>query len=89
MSIATRKCETCGGTGRVKLTGVYAETLACLRRHAPVSGADLSRLMGGVSPEAMCNRLAALRHHGLAEFRQHGREKLWTAVAVRAVRKGR
>jgi hypothetical protein len=81
----TRTCQTCGGTGRVEVTGVYAKTLAVLRGlHAPISGAALSRLMAGVSPEATCNRLAALRRHGLAECRQNGREKLWTAT-----RKGR
>jgi hypothetical protein len=88
-----RVCQVCRGTGRVELTGAYAETLAALRaQRVPISGAALARAFpGDVSPEAMCNRLVALKRHGLAECRQNGREKLWTATpAVMCTkRKGR
>jgi len=72
-------CWHCRGSGRVELTGVYADTLALLRRQRePLNGAALARL-AGCSNEAMCNRLRAIERHGLAKSRRHGREAIWTA----------
>lgn len=71
------RCPHCRGAGEVELTGVYAETLALLRRHGKeASGAALARL-DGCKATAMNNRLAALERLGLASSRRYGRERLF------------
>ena len=77
MTDTYRRCSCCNGTGRVLLTGVYAETLALLRHQdGEVTGADLARLIG-CKKTAMNNRLAALEKHGLATSRRWGRKRLY------------
>ena len=74
------KCTRCRGTGKVELTGEYAETYALLlRQKAHLSGADLARL-SRVKPTAMNNRLVAIERMGLAIGSTHGRKRLWRAV---------
>lgn len=72
-------CSCCGGTGQVKLTGVFADTLRMLRANPGLCGADLARLVGCKGP-AMANRLAWLKAKGLAVSRQYGRRLFWHAV---------
>lgn len=80
MKPETVPCGCCGGTGRVMLTGVYADTLALLRKQRqPLNGKQLSEL-DGCSNEAMCNRLRAIERYGLARSVRHGRERRWTAA---------
>jgi hypothetical protein len=74
-----RCCPTCGGSGEVEVTGIYADTLLLLRRQkGEVSGADLARL-DGCNATAMNNRLAALERLGLATSRRYGRQRLFRA----------
>ena len=76
----TTTCGHCGGTGHVELTGVYADTLALLRRQkTEVTGADLA-VVDGCKDTTMNNRLAMLEHHGLATSRRYGRKRLYKAV---------
>ena len=78
--IATIPCGCCRGTGRIPLTGRYAETLALLRKQKrEVSGAELARL-AGIRGEAMCNRLVPLERHGLATSRRDGVRRMWKAT---------
>ncbi len=77
--MTTHVCTSCGGTGRVELTGVLAETLAVLRRQeAPINGANMAYL-AGCTNMAMCNRLVALERLGLATSTRYGRERRWVA----------
>lgn len=73
-------CGHCGGTGHIELTGVYADTLALLRRQrAEITGADLAKV-DGCKETAMNNRLAMLESHGFAKSRRYGRKRLFKAV---------
>ena len=73
-------CRCCKGTGRVKLTGVYAETLELLAAQAgEITGSELARL-AGCKVSAMCNRLAALEAMGLADSRRYGRKRFYRAL---------
>ncbi len=79
MTDPTAACPHCHGTGRVPLTGVYADTWHLLRSQAhEVTGAALARL-DGCKPCAMNNRLAALERRGLATSRCCGRKRLYQA----------
>lgn len=72
-------CGHCRGCGTVEVTGVYADTLALLRKQQDeVSGAELARV-AGCKATAMCNRLARLERMGLATSRKYGRERLFKA----------
>lgn len=76
----TTTCGHCGGTGHVELTGIYADTLALLRRQkSEVTGAALSKI-DGCKDTTMNNRLAMLERHGFATSRRYGRERLFKAV---------
>jgi Mn-dependent DtxR family transcriptional regulator len=73
-------CPRCRGSGQIPLTGVYAETLALLKRQRrEASGADLARLDGCSGP-AMCNRLARMEHLGLVVSRRYGHLRLYRAT---------
>lgn len=73
-------CSHCSGEGWIPLTGVYAETLALLKKQKhEINGADFARL-AKVNPTAMNNRLVALEGYGLAEGRRYGGTRLWKAV---------
>lgn len=73
-------CSHCSGTGKVQLTGQYAETLVLLRRNKhEISGAALA-FKANCEPTAMNNRLAALERMGLAESRRYGRLRLYKAI---------
>lgn len=75
----TTTCGHCGGTGHVKLTGVYADTLALLRKQKQeVTGAELATI-DGCKATAMNNRLAMLEQHGFATSRKYGRMRLYVA----------
>lgn len=74
-----RPCPTCGGRGKVGVTGVYAETLDILRRHPRLNAAQLARLTA-CSGQAMANRLVALERMGLTRGRRCGRQRIWEAV---------
>jgi len=79
------KCGHCNGTGKIELTGVYADTLKLLkaetarRAGSSVNGAMLGRV-AGCGGTAMCNRLMALQKLGFAKSVAYGRERLWEAV---------
>ena len=74
------RCNYCDGTGVVKLTGVWADTLALLRQHGrEVAGADLARV-AKCQATAMCNRLVALERLGLATSRRYGRKRLFRPI---------
>lgn len=77
--VGVRQCPTCRGTGHIEITGVYAETLALLRRHPGLNAAQLAR-MAPCKGTAMANRLAALEAFGLARGVPYGRQRLWEAV---------
>jgi hypothetical protein len=71
-------CAHCAGTGWVRLSPVYRETLALLKiQSAPVNGRQLAD-QAGCAGEAMCNRLRRLESYGLARGVKQGREVLWT-----------
>ena len=72
------RCTHCKGKGKVELNGVYADTLALLRKHDTVTGAELARV-DGCSPNAMNNRLAALERMGLARSTRYGHKRLYQA----------
>lgn len=75
------QCSCCKGTGKVELTGTYAETYELLRSQAKeLNGAALARL-AGCKPTAMNNRLTALERMGLASGRWYGRQRFWKAHA--------
>ncbi len=76
----TTTCGHCGGTGHVELNGVYADTLALLRKQKDeVTGADLAKI-DGCKPCAMNNRLSMLDHHGFLTSRRYGKKRLYKAV---------
>ena len=76
MAVSIR-CPCCRGSGRIPLTGIYAQTLALLRRcHGEVTAASLAR-QDGCKATAMNNRLAALERFGLATSRRFGRLRLF------------
>jgi len=77
-------CQHCSGTGRREVTGIYAETLALLRRQKQeVTGADLAAI-DGCKATAMNNRLASLERLGLATSRRFGRKRLYKATGKRS-----
>ncbi len=73
------KCPCCQGTGRVELTGVYAETLDMLRTTGEAHAARLAHA-AGCRATAMNQRLAALERLGAAASRRFGRLRLFRAV---------
>lgn len=76
----TIRCAHCKGTGRIPLTGVYADTLALLRQQVyPVTGAELAQIAHCTGP-AMNNRLAALERLGLCTSERCGVKRLYVAV---------
>jgi hypothetical protein len=85
MTMPSVTCLCCRGTGRVPLTGVYADTLDLLRRSGEVCGAALARA-AGCKPSAMNNRLAALERPGLAVSRRYGRLRLFRAAGAGEVK---
>ena len=75
-------CPHCSGTGKVELTGVYADTLRLLEMQSlEVTGAALARA-AKCKATAMNNRLAALERMGLAASRRYGRKRLYMARDV-------
>lgn len=73
-------CSHCDGVGKIELTGVYAETLALLKKQSkPINAAELARGTD-VNLTAMANRLAWLGEKGLATFKHYGQMKLWSAT---------
>lgn len=73
-------CPWCHGTGQCPLTGVYADTLALLRKQkSEITGADLGRL-DGCKATAANNRLARLEELGLVMSRRYGRKRLYRAT---------
>ena len=77
-------CSHCKGTGRVALTGVYAETLRGLRRLTKAYGycvANQHAKLFGCNATALCNRLAALERLGFATSERFGRERRFRASA--------
>jgi len=70
-------CPHCSGKGDVELTGVYADTIALLRRQKKeVTGAELAAVVQ-CKATAMNNRLATLERFGLAVSRRYGRKRLY------------
>jgi hypothetical protein len=79
-----RTCSCCGGSGRVELTGVYAEALAAVvAAGAEVTGAEMARRSGEGSATAWNNRLARLEQMGLLTGRIYGRRKLYKAAPAK------
>lgn len=74
------QCSHCNGTGKIPLTGIYADTLEILQ-HLTVeaSGVDLAAI-DGCKPTAMNNRLAALERMGFATSRRYGKVRLFKAA---------
>ena len=73
-------CPACDGSGRIPLTGVYAETLMLLRKHGKeMTGSDFARLID-IERTAACNRLARLEAMGFVKSRRYGSKRLYTAV---------
>ena len=71
-------CSHCQGTGRTKLTGVYAETLKVIRRLKKTIGyvvANQHADLFGCNPTALSNRLAYLHRHGLIDCEIFGRQR--------------
>lgn len=76
------ECHHCHGSGRLKLSGVYADTLAGLRRLTKAHGwttAAKSASWFGCSPTALNNRFRVLEAHGLATSEWYGRERRYSA----------
>jgi hypothetical protein len=75
-------CGHCGGSGRIELTGICADTLDYLRRiKEPICGAELAKLFDGCTNMAMCNRLVVLEKYGYAKSTRYGRMRLWVAAS--------
>lgn len=73
-------CPWCRGTGKFAVTGVYADTLALLRKQScEVTGAVLA-YAAGCKATTMNNRLSALERHGLATSRRYGVKRLYKAT---------
>lgn len=76
----TVPCACCSGTGRIEISGVYAETLQLLRAVGEeIHGAELAR-RDGCNATAMNNRLAYLVRHGFVVERPYGRKKFYRSV---------
>lgn len=76
------KCNCCGGTGRIRVTGVYAETLCILRRRCHGGGfvvANQDAFRFDCKPTALNNRLAWLERHGFATSSKFGRQRRYVA----------
>ena len=78
-----RKCTCCNGTGRRRVTGVYADTLDRLRRifrwQDEIHAADLARRMSGIiTPNAVNMRLARLEQFGFLKSRNEGALRLYS-----------
>lgn len=78
LNARSRSCPCCGGSGRVPLPDVYAETLRLLREQpGEINGAGLARL-AGCAVTTMNNRLVRLESWGIVAGRVNGRERLWS-----------
>lgn len=76
----TVPCACCNGSGRIEISGIYADTLRLLRSvGGEIHGAELAR-RDGCKATAMNNRLAYLVRHGFAVERPYGRKKLYRSV---------
>ncbi len=74
-----RQCSQCGGSGYVTMTGVFADTLALLKKQSgEVTAAQLA-LVARCKATAMSNRLAALERMGFVSSRRYGRLRLFHA----------
>ena len=77
------RCSCCRGTGKVPVTGVYAETLHGLRRMTRARGYVVANRDAGwflCEPTALNNRLAWLEKNGLAKSEKFGRQRRFVAV---------
>jgi len=77
------ECSACKGTGRVILSGVYADTLRVLRKRSKqgkhvVANRDASLFC--CRGTTLSNRLAWLESHGFAQSKRHGRENRYIAT---------
>ena len=76
-------CPHCKGTGKIAVTGVYADTVFRLRQLTKLYGyttAAMSAELFGCTPTALNNRLAWLERHGLATSERYGRERRYRAI---------
>ncbi len=76
----TVQCSCCNGSGRIELTGVYADTLKDIRAiDGEIHGAELARKVG-CKATAMNNRIAWLADNGFVIVRVYGRKTFVSAT---------
>lgn len=83
MNKVNHKCRTCNGTGKVELSGKYAETyhlLKMITSKAGITSTELASRVSGCTAVAMCNRLDALEKLGLAKSERFGKKRLFKAI---------
>lgn len=80
-------CPHCQGSGKLRVTGIYAETLRGLRRWCASPGrfvvANRDATWFGCKPTALNNRLAWLEEHGFARSEKYGRQRRYFAIGER------
>ena len=76
-------CSCCNGSGKIELNGIYADTLAAIRRlrnRTEFTGAEFGRLMV-CKATAMNNRLAALERLGFLTSKRYGQQRRYRLKA--------
>lgn len=75
----TMPCPHCHGSGRIEVTGIYAQTLKDVQRWCSRSGryvvANRDAGWFGCNGTALSNRLAVLEKHGLVYSVKYGRQR--------------
>lgn len=77
-------CPHCGGTGKIELTGIYAETLNKMRKlKFPYIVANQHAEQFGCKPTALNNRLRKLEEHGHVFSERYGvQRRFYLCVAT-------
>ena len=73
----TTKCTACGGSGKTPLSAHLKEALNIVGRYCPDAAVSDMASFLGITPTAMCNRLASLVRLGLIHAKQDGKRKLY------------
>lgn len=79
-------CSCCKGSGRIPLTGIYADTLKIIRRRWVAGYYIVARRDADnwfqCNPTALSNRLKWLERNGLLVSETYGREKRYRPARV-------
>lgn len=82
------ECPHCQGQGQIPLTGVYAETLAGVRRYCARKGGHVVanrdwKQFDAPTPTALNNRLARLEEMGFVFSERFGRQRRFYMCSVK------